>query len=192
QNVFFFFFFKSTTLVFSKHLICFVINAFRYLQIMSLDIACQMILLLALNDNTKYHIQQQLFSNTFIKTKHGQAEAHTCMHVSIYVREDKIIKLASVNIFDIPNRDFKDQLEGRVTKTTDKMGRWGRHSPVLEPPDPPPPSPPPLPQRAFMRQSSFTKIGNMLNTAININSVKKPHGKFFTVNESNFFLLCFS
>ncbi|KAI9578330.1 hypothetical protein GQX74_014201 [Glossina fuscipes] len=183
---------SSTTLVFSKHLICFVINAFRYLQIMSLDIACQMILLLALNDNTKYHIQQQLFSNTFIKTKHGQAEAHTCMHVSIYVREDvkkhkhnfkwfepervyKIIKLASVNIFDTPSRDFKDQLEGRESKTTDKMGRWGRHSPVLEPPDPPPPSPPPLPQRAFMRQSSFTKIGNMLNTAININSVKKPH-----------------
>uniref|UniRef100_A0A1A9V8S7 Uncharacterized protein n=1 Tax=Glossina austeni TaxID=7395 RepID=A0A1A9V8S7_GLOAU len=87
----------------------------------------------------------------------------------------KIIKLASVNIFDTPSRDFKNQLESREVKTTDKMGRWGRHSPVLEPPDPPPPSPPPLPQRAFMRQSSFTKIGNMLNTAININSAKKSH-----------------
>ena len=58
-----------------------------------------------------------------------------------------------------------------------KMGRWGRQSPVLEPEPPPPVSPPPLPPRhnnTFMRQSSFTKIGNMLNTAISMNGAKKP------------------
>lgn len=54
------------------------------------------------------------------------------------------------------------------------MGRWGRQSPVLEPPDP---QPPPIPPRTFMRQSSITKIGNMLNTAININGAKKPQSK---------------
>ncbi|XP_036674047.2 protein phosphatase PP2A 55 kDa regulatory subunit isoform X1 [Drosophila suzukii] len=57
------------------------------------------------------------------------------------------------------------------------MGRWGRQSPVMEPPDPQmqnTPTPPTLPPRTFMRQSSITKIGNMLNTAININGAKKP------------------
>lgn len=59
------------------------------------------------------------------------------------------------------------------------MGRWGRQSPVPEPEPPPPASPPPLPPRhnTFMRQSSFTKIGNMLNTAINMNGAKKPQSK---------------
>ncbi|XP_055376482.1 protein phosphatase PP2A 55 kDa regulatory subunit isoform X1 [Condylostylus longicornis] len=47
------------------------------------------------------------------------------------------------------------------------MGRWGRQSPVLEP------EPPPLPPRTFMRQSSLTKIGNMINTAMN-SSKNKP------------------
>ncbi|KAL7730532.1 hypothetical protein ACLKA6_000533 [Drosophila palustris] len=57
------------------------------------------------------------------------------------------------------------------------MGRWGRQSPVLDPPDPQPP--PPIPPRTFMRQSSITKIGNMLNTAININGAKKPQMRKF-------------
>lgn len=52
------------------------------------------------------------------------------------------------------------------------MGRWGRQSPVAEMEPPPPPttggSPQPLPRTGapFVRQSSFTKIGNILNSAI--------------------------
>lgn len=52
-----------------------------------------------------------------------------------------------------------------------KMERW-KPNPILEP-EPPPPIPP----RTFMRQSSFTKIGNMLNTAINMNGTKKIQSK---------------
>lgn len=59
------------------------------------------------------------------------------------------------------------------------MGRWGRQSPVLDPPDP---QPPPIPPRTFMRQSSITKIGNMLNTAININGAKKPQSEYIVLN----------
>jgi len=70
------------------------------------------------------------------------------------------------------------------------MGRWGRQSPVLEPPDPQmqtTPPPPTLPPRTFMRQSSITKIGNMLNTAININGAKKPASKSMQYHIFKFF-----
>ena len=56
------------------------------------------------------------------------------------------------------------------------MGRWGRQSPGLEL-EAPPSSPPPLPPRnnPFIRQSSFTKIGYMFNSALN---GKKPQSKY--------------
>ncbi|CAD6993654.1 unnamed protein product [Ceratitis capitata] len=47
-----------------------------------------------------------------------------------------------------------------------KLDRW-KPCAVVEP-EPPPPIPP----RIFMRQSSFTKIGNMLNTAM-MNGTKR-------------------
>lgn len=52
-----------------------------------------------------------------------------------------------------------------------KTERWKLDS-LLEP------EPPPLiPPRTFMRQSSFTKFGNMLNTAINMNGTKRIQSK---------------
>lgn len=52
------------------------------------------------------------------------------------------------------------------------MGRWGRQSPPVEqqPVDPPPPLPP---RKSISRQSSFTKLGLILNPNKNSSS-KKP------------------
>lgn len=65
------------------------------------------------------------------------------------------------------------------------MGRWGRQSPI-ETVDPQ--QPPPLPPRKSIitRQSSFTKLGQILNSAKN-GVQKKPQSKFKIV----FFIFLF-
>ena len=62
---------------------------------------------------------------------------------------------------------FLVKIQTVTTKHAPSIGRWGRHNS-----GPGPEPPPPLPPRnaahmQVQRQSSFTKIGSMINTAMN-------------------------
>lgn len=57
------------------------------------------------------------------------------------------------------------------------MGRWGRQSPV-EPVDPPPPPLPP--RKSITRQSSFTKLGQILNPNKNSTTKKQQVASEYT------------
>lgn len=82
---------------------------------------------------------------------------------------------------------FPAKVQTSIRQSTPALGRWGRStvtsSPIAIPagagggggdseylgasPPHSPNSPPPIPPRPVARQSSFTKIGYMINTAVN-------------------------
>lgn len=63
-----------------------------------------------------------------------------------------------------------DKVQTTIPKVAPAVNRWGRQSPGPAEPDPPPP----LPPRPVSRQSSFSKIGNMFNTAISSSKRQLP------------------